>query len=167
MTLKRIRWKLIEKWWPDGKQFHDSVRAKRSGQCNACGACCALIKIGSDTEYMREWNYTMRVWLPSHGKTPTPDTRRCMRDYAFMAKHWVRVPRHRAAERGFVESVDSEQFVYHCLLLTKEGKCGAHDGFRPKVCEDFPFYDGSKWPEGHVHKPNVRIGCGFADKRCK
>jgi len=165
--LKRIRWKLIDKWWPDGKPFRDAVRAKRGGQCNACGACCALITISVDQEYMREQNYAIRVWNKANGKVLTDAERRSIRDHEFILKYWVQVPRHRAAERGFVKSVESHQFVYHCLLLTKDGKCGAHDEFRPKVCEDYPFYDGAKWPEGHVHKPNVRIGCGFADKRCK
>lgn len=163
--MKRIRWKLIDKWWSDGKQYRGPVRAARAGSCDACGQCCALIVIGSDQEYMREWNYSARVWVPSHGKDLSPDVRRSIRDYAFMLKYWVRVPRTRAAERGFVESVDSSQFVYHCLLLTKDGKCAAHDGFRPKICEDFPFYEGYKWTGDKKFKPNVRLGCGFADKR--
>ena len=165
--MKRIRWKLIDKWWPDGREYRPGVRAAKAGGCNACGQCCALIVIGSDQEYMREWNYTTRVWTPSHGKVLSPASRRSVRDYTFLMKHWVRVPRHLAAERGFVKEVDSTNFIYHCLLLTKNGKCSAHDGFRPKVCEDFPFYDGAKFPGNEPFKPHVRFGCGFADRRFK
>lgn len=165
---KRIRWSLIEKFWPDGQPFAKSVRAVKKGSCNACGMCCALVRIGVDHEYMREQIHAMRVWAPSHGKVLTPDEKRCLRDYTFMLKHWVRVPRTRAAERGFLESVDSSAFVYHCLLLTKDGKCAAHDRERPKVCEDFPFYEGYKWPKGSgKFKPNVRVGCGFATRRSR
>lgn len=166
--MKRIRWKLIDKWWPDGLKFQGGVRAAKGGRCVACGRCCALIRIGVDQEYMREQIYAWRVWAKARGQTPGPDELRSVRDFEFMLKHWVRVPRTRAAERGFLEGVDSSAFVYHCLLLTKDGKCAAHDSFRPKVCEDFPFYEGYKWPKGgKKFNPSVRLGCGFADKRFK
>jgi len=156
--LKRIRWKLIDKWWPKGKPFVDAVRGVKGRHCKACGSCCALICIQADQEYMSEQNRMVRI-LKSMGEDLTPDQKRSLRDYEFVIKYWVRVPRDKAQERGFVKTVDSYYFIYHCLLLTEDGKCGAHDKFRPLVCEDYPFYNGDRTV--------VRIGCGFADGRCR
>ena len=167
--MKRIRWKLIDNWWPDGKQHRGSVRAARAGACNACGQCCALIVTCVDLEYFREQNYAWRVWASSHGVVPGPEQKRMMQDYQFFLKYWVRVSRVKAAERGFVSGIENANFIYHCLALTKDGKCSVHDGFRPMLCEDHPFYEGWKFKGKGKKKfePNVRLGCGFADRRFK
>lgn len=154
--------KLIDKFWPrTDDSFEPRVPARMSGDCNACGKCCALIVIQQDYEYFLE---NARHWIDywkENKVDPDPTIIKGLEDGFFVIKNWVRVSRYEAVKRKFVSHIDSSDFIYTCKLLTKEGKCSVHSKeIKPCVCSGYPFY-------GAKNSKNTKVfrGCGFEDRR--
>lgn len=163
--MKRIRWKLIERFWPRGGDTVRFVPARRSGSCSRCGRCCALIRLPTDLEFFEECRRRWNRWSRGAGEEIPANVGDAIRDTRFILENWARVPRDEVVRRGFRPEVVHTDFFYHCLRLTRDGLCGVH-GMAPGVCSGYPFY-GARKARGKRKPATVFQGCGYADRRFK
>jgi Fe-S-cluster containining protein len=164
--LKRVRWKLVDKFFPRDEVVPFAYARRRGGSCRRCGKCCVLLRTQADLEYFSEVARHWRRWARTNSKPIPPEGREAIRLSRFFLDNFVRVSRFEALRRGFVSQIEPNDFFYHCLAVRPDGSCSKYDNGRPVLCTGFPFYPDASFPEGTPKRlKKVFETCGFAGTR--